>query len=65
MERVINYPPEIDIYFANPDDIEIDSQKEWIMVESRLNYFESSRHTLMALQKLAREKLVLLIYSYL
>ncbi|KAJ5108539.1 hypothetical protein N7456_005214 [Penicillium angulare] len=56
LERVSSYPPEIDIYFANTDDMEIDSQKEWVMVESRSNYFEATRHTLAALQKLAKEK---------
>lgn len=61
LDKIIKYPPEIDIYFANPDDIEIDSQKEWVMIESRKNYFEATRHTLTALQNLAREKSVLLI----
>lgn len=62
LEKVIAYPPEVDIYFANVDDIEIDPQKEWIMTESPQSYFEATRHTLTALKKLAKEKLVLLIY---
>lgn len=48
-------PPEIDIFFANADDIEIDPQQEWVMVESRDGYFEGSRYTLRALQKMANE----------
>ncbi|KAJ5165421.1 uncharacterized protein N7500_007251 [Penicillium coprophilum] len=45
----------IDIFLASPDDIEIDPQQEWIMVEARAGYFEANRHTLTALQKLSKE----------
>ena len=51
-------PPEIDIFFASPDEIEIDPQQEWIMVESRNGFFESHRHTLKALQKMSKERSV-------
>ncbi|KAJ5280396.1 hypothetical protein N7478_005768 [Penicillium angulare] len=64
LERVIAYPPEVDIYFANVDDIEIDPQKEWIMTESPQSYFEATRHTLTALKKLAKEKLVLMLSRF-
>lgn len=49
-------PPEIDIYFATPDQIEVDPRQEWVMVECRDAYFEGSRHTLRALQKLSSER---------
>lgn len=49
-------PAEIDLYFATPEEIEMDPQVEWVMVEARTGYFEAHRHTLMALQKLMREK---------
>ena len=49
--------PEIDIFFASPDEIEIDPQQQWIMVESRNGFFESQRHTLKALQKMSKERL--------
>ncbi|KAI4214423.1 MAG: hypothetical protein LQ351_003176 [Letrouitia transgressa] len=48
-------PPEVDIYFASPDEIEIDPQQEWVMVESAVGYFEAQRHTLKSLQKMAVE----------
>lgn len=48
-------PPEVDIYFASPDEIEIDPQQEWVMVESTVGYFEAQRHTLKSLQKMAGE----------
>ncbi|KAJ5512243.1 hypothetical protein N7463_001795 [Penicillium fimorum] len=54
-EGVEKDPPEIDIFLASPDDIEIDPQQEWIMVEARAGYFEANRHTLTALQKLSKE----------
>ena len=49
-------PSEIDIYFGSYDEIEIDPQQEWVMVEARSGYFEAYRHTLRSLQKLARER---------
>ncbi|KAJ9645734.1 hypothetical protein H2199_002774 [Coniosporium tulheliwenetii] len=48
-------PPEIDLFFARAEDLEIDPAKEWIMVEDRTAYYEAHRHTLLALQKLMRE----------
>ncbi|OQE40164.1 hypothetical protein PENCOP_c006G01589 [Penicillium coprophilum] len=55
LEGVEKDPPEIDIFLASPEDIEIDPQQEWIMVEARAGYFEANRHTLTALQKLSKE----------
>ncbi|KAL8795459.1 MAG: hypothetical protein Q9195_002048 [Heterodermia aff. obscurata] len=55
-------PPEIDIFFAAPDEIEIDPHQEWLMVESRNGFFESQRHTLLGLQKLAKESFPLAKY---
>ncbi|KAF2134773.1 P-loop containing nucleoside triphosphate hydrolase protein [Dothidotthia symphoricarpi CBS 119687] len=48
-------PPEIDLFFARPEDQEIDPMKKWIMVECRSGFFEASRHTLLALQHMMRE----------
>ncbi|KAJ5745331.1 ATP binding protein [Penicillium odoratum] len=55
LDNVNKYPPEIDIYFARPKDIDIDFQQEWVMVEAKDSYFEASRYTLTALQKMAKE----------
>ena len=49
-------PAEIDLFFATPEEIEIDPQVEWVMVEARSGYFEAYRHTLLALQKVMRER---------
>jgi helicase required for RNAi-mediated heterochromatin assembly 1 len=48
-------PPEIDLFFARPEDQEVDPMQKWIMVECRTSFFEASRHTLLALQHLMRE----------
>ncbi|KAH4973379.1 hypothetical protein HBI78_001190 [Parastagonospora nodorum] len=48
-------PPEIDLFFARPEEQEIDPMKKWMMVECRSSFFEASRHTLMALQHMMRE----------
>jgi len=56
LEAVQQNPPEIDIYFGGPEEIEIDPQQEWVMVEARNGYYEAYRHPLCSLQKLAHEK---------
>ena len=55
LSGVQSNPPEIDIYFARSDEMEIDPQREWFMVESSTGYFEAYRHTLKSLQKMASE----------
>lgn len=55
-------PPEIDVFFADPEEIEIDPQQEWVMIEARSGYFEAYRHTLLALQKLSQERSAVLLY---
>lgn len=49
-------PAQIDLFFATPEEMEVDPQMEWVMVEARTGYFEAYRHTLLALQKLMRER---------
>ncbi|KAJ5908508.1 hypothetical protein N7495_001190 [Penicillium taxi] len=49
-------PAEIDIFIPDHKDSIIDSQQEWILVEARSGYYESNRHTMVALQKLSKEK---------
>ena len=56
LDAVQQNPPEIDIYFGGPEEIEIDPQQEWVMAEARNGYYEACRHTLCGLQKMAREK---------
>ena len=53
---LLQTPPTIDIYFAAPDEIEIDPQQEWVMVEARQGFYEAYRHTLQALQKISHER---------
>ncbi|KEF61299.1 uncharacterized protein A1O9_02864 [Exophiala aquamarina CBS 119918] len=60
---VLCEPPEIDIYFGRPEDIQVDPQEEWIMIEAKQGYFEAYRHTLQALQKLHQEKYLHLLSS--
>ncbi|CAG8919275.1 unnamed protein product [Penicillium salamii] len=55
LEEVQKDPPEVDIYLASYSDFDVDTQKEWIMVEARLGYFEETRHTMKALQKMSTE----------
>ncbi|KAE8146473.1 P-loop containing nucleoside triphosphate hydrolase protein [Aspergillus avenaceus] len=56
LEGVKQQPPEVDIYFARPEDAAFDPQQEWIMVEAKTGYYESARHTMTALQKMNTEK---------
>ncbi|KAH7112883.1 P-loop containing nucleoside triphosphate hydrolase protein [Dendryphion nanum] len=48
-------PPEIDLFFARSEELEIDPMKKYIMVENRSSFFEASRHTMLAIQKMVRE----------
>ncbi|KAK0279811.1 hypothetical protein LTR91_005563 [Friedmanniomyces endolithicus] len=48
-------PPEIDLYIARPEDMEIDPAVEWVMVEDRGGFYEADKHTLVALQRMMRE----------
>lgn len=52
---VLCQPPEIDIYFGRPSDVQIDPQEEWLMIEAKQGYYEAYRHSLRALQKLSQE----------
>jgi helicase required for RNAi-mediated heterochromatin assembly 1 len=56
LDNVKATPSLVDIYFARTKEIELDPQQEWIMIEARSGYYEGSRHTLKALQKLHRER---------
>jgi len=47
--------PEVDILFGDLDDLEIDSQNSYIMIEATQGYYEAYRHTLRALQKQSQE----------
>lgn len=49
-------PPEVDILFAKPAEVEVDPLGEWLMVEARTGYYEAVRHTLTGLQRLLHEK---------
>lgn len=60
LEGVKQQPPEIDLFFARAEDADFDSQQEWIIVEAKSGYYEANRHTMTALQKMAKEKLVAL-----
>lgn len=49
-------PPEIDLFIARAEELEIDPAMKFVMVEERSAYFEAHKHTLLALQKLATER---------
>ena len=48
-------PCEVDLFFARPQELEIDPQTEWLMIEAKTGYYEALRHTMRALQKLSTE----------
>lgn len=48
-------PPELDLFIARAEELEIDPAVEWVMVEDRRGLYEAHRHTLLALQKMMRE----------
>lgn len=48
-------PPEIDLFFARTEELEIDPAVEYVLVEERSSFYEASRHTLLALQHMMKE----------
>ena len=49
-------PPTVELYFNSVDELELDPQQEWIMIEARSGYYEANRHILRALQKMSTEE---------
>lgn len=49
-------PPEVDVLFSDPLEVDIDPLQEWLMVEARSGYYEAVRHTLTGLQRLQGER---------
>jgi hypothetical protein len=58
LEGVKQQPPEIDVFFARAEDADFNPQQEWVIVEAKSGYYEANRHTMTALQKMARERSV-------
>lgn len=58
LDNVKATPSLVDVFFPRPEELEVDPQQEWIMIEARSGYFEGLRHTLTALQKLHQERFV-------
>ncbi|CAG8245566.1 unnamed protein product [Penicillium olsonii] len=56
LKKIEKDPKEVVILLASFDDVDLDTQKEWTMVEARTGYFEATRNTMTALQKLSTEK---------
>ena len=53
----VRYPekPQLHIYLGNANQLEVDPQQEFIMVEALVGYWEAYRHTYQALKKLHYE----------
>ncbi|KAI9648909.1 hypothetical protein NHQ30_001475 [Ciborinia camelliae] len=49
-------PPQIDIFFGDDEDIILNPAESYVMIQSRLGFFEAYRHVLVALQKLTTEE---------
>ncbi|KAH9218255.1 P-loop containing nucleoside triphosphate hydrolase protein [Leptodontidium sp. 2 PMI_412] len=49
-------PPMIDLFWGDVKDLVFDPVEKYVMVESRQGYFEASRHTMVAMQKLMTER---------
>lgn len=55
LDQLKQYPPQVDLFFANPDEAHFDPQQEWIMVQPHSGYLESVRHTMRTLQLMKTE----------
>ncbi|KAF2768378.1 P-loop containing nucleoside triphosphate hydrolase protein [Teratosphaeria nubilosa] len=55
LEGLAMNPPELDLFIARAEEMELDPAKEFVMVEERSGFYEADRHTLLALQHMMRE----------
>lgn len=65
LENLEHDTPEVDLFFSDHKTYEIDPQNTYFMIEATQGYYEAYRHTLRALQKQSKEKLVLHFYEIL
>ncbi|KAG4433671.1 hypothetical protein IFR05_010839 [Cadophora sp. M221] len=49
-------PPTVDLFWGDVRDMAFDPVEKYVMVESSQGYFEASRHTMVAMQKLMTER---------
>lgn len=63
LDNVKATPSSVDVFYPRPEEVEIDPQREWVMIEARSGYYEGLRYTLTALQKLHRERFVASVIS--
>ncbi|QSZ36966.1 hypothetical protein DSL72_009058 [Monilinia vaccinii-corymbosi] len=49
-------PPQVDIFFGADEDIILNPTESYVMIQSRVGFFEAYRHVLVALQKLTTEE---------
>jgi helicase required for RNAi-mediated heterochromatin assembly 1 len=56
MDLITEDPPKLDLFFAQPEDINLDPTIEYTMIEERTSFFEAVRHVGVSLQKMASEK---------
>lgn len=56
LQGVEQNPPQIDLFWGDMNEADFDPLEEYIMIEAKSGYFEASRHTLVAMQKLMTER---------
>jgi helicase required for RNAi-mediated heterochromatin assembly 1 len=50
------FPPQVDITWADPSEAVLDPEREMYMIEARTGFYEGARHTLIGLQLAASER---------
>lgn len=55
LEQLNQNPPKVDLFFASPNEIEIDPDKTWFIVQDSVTYFEADRHSMVAIQRMGTE----------
>jgi helicase required for RNAi-mediated heterochromatin assembly 1 len=56
LDLVREEAPKLDLFFANPEDIDLDPTIEYTMIEERSSFFEAVRHIGVSLQKMSGEE---------
>jgi helicase required for RNAi-mediated heterochromatin assembly 1 len=48
-------PPEIDLFFGDVDNLEVDPEMEFVMIEERTGFYEANRHAMVSLNHMMNE----------
>ena len=62
LSNLARSPPELDLYFADNSDLNVEAHEDYVMIEGRNGFYEAHRHTMKTLQHMSQESFPLSKY---